>query len=339
MKNKKPFIIAEMSGNHNQSLDKALQIVDAAAQTGVHALKLQTYTADTLTIKGAYTITDKKSLWYGRDLYDLYQEAHTPWEWHKPIFERAKEKGLVCFSTPFDETAVDFLETLGNPIYKIASFEVNHIPLLKYIAQTGKPVIVSTGASTLAEIEEAVNTLRENGCTDLTLLKCTSTYPATPENTNLLTIPHLRQLFDCNVGLSDHTLGIGVSIASVALGATVIEKHFCLNRAEGGVDSAFSMEPQEMKTLVEEMERAYLALGKVSYGVVEAEKNSRIFKRSIYASKDIQAGGIFTKDNIKVIRPGDGLHPRYYNEVLGKPASMDIKKGISLDINFLTNNK
>ena len=330
MKDKMPLIIAEMSGNHNQSLERALAIVDAAAQSGVHAIKLQTYTADTLTIKGAYTITDKKSLWYGRDLYDLYQEAHTPWEWHKALFDRAKERGIICFSTPFDETAVAFLENLDNPIYKIASFEVNHIPLLKYIAQTGKPVIMSTGASTLAEIEEAVDTLRENGCVDLTLLKCTSTYPATPENTNLLTIPHLKQLFDCKVGLSDHTLGIGVAIASVALGATVIEKHFCLSRAEGGVDSAFSMEPHEMKMLVEEVNRANLALGKVSYGILEAEKNSRIFKRSIYASKDIKAGEKFTKDNIKVIRPGNGLHPREYERLMGKKVLCDIPKNSAL---------
>ncbi|MDR2145850.1 MAG: pseudaminic acid synthase [Tannerella sp.] len=330
METNKPFIIAEMSGNHNQSLERGLAIIDAAADAKVDAVKLQTYTADTLTIKGACTITDKKSLWYGRDLYDLYQEAHTPWEWYQALFDRAKEKGIICFSTPFDETAVDFLEKLNNPIYKIASFEVNHIPLLKYIAQTGKPVIMSTGASTLAEIEEAVNTLRENGCTDLTLLKCTSTYPATPENTNLLTIPHLQQLFDCKVGLSDHTLGIGVAIASVALGATVIEKHFCLSRSEGGVDSAFSMEPQEMKALVEETNRAYLALGKISYGILEAEKNSRIFKRSIYASKDIKAGEAFTKDNIKVIRPGDGLHPREYETILGKKASYAINAGSAL---------
>jgi len=324
-----PFIVAEMSGNHNQSLERALEIIDAAAKSGVHAIKLQTYTADTLTMPGVCTIKDTDPLWGGRDLYDLYQEAHTPWEWHEALFDRAKERGTICFSTPFDETAVDFLESLENPIYKIASFELNHIPLLKYIAQTGKPVIMSIGASTLAEIEEAVNTLRENGCKDLTLLKCTSTYPATPENTNLLTIPHLQQLFDCKVGLSDHTLGIGVAIASVALGATVIEKHFCLSRAEGGVDSAFSMEPQEMKTLVEEVNRAYLALGKISYGISDAEKdgNSHLFKRSIYASKDIKAGEIFTKDNIKVIRPANGLHPRYYSAIIGKSAICDIEKG------------
>lgn len=323
----KPFIIAEMSGNHNQSLERALAIVDAAAETGADAVKLQTYTADTMTLPGVYTIDDPKSLWYGRDLYDLYQEAHTPWEWHEAIYNRAKEKEIICFSTPFDETAVDFLEELNNPIYKIASFEVNHIPLLKKVAQTGKPVIMSTGASTLGEIEEAVQTLKGNGCTNLTLLKCTSIYPASPENTNLLTIPHLSQLFDCNVGLSDHTPGIGVSIASVALGAQVIEKHFCLRRAEGGVDSAFSMEPHEMKMLVEEANRAYLALGKVSYGILDAEKGSRSFKRSIYVSRDIKAGEIITKENIKVIRPSLGLHPRYYEKFLGDKIKKNYKKG------------
>ena len=335
MKNNIPFIIAEMSGNHNQSLERALEIVDAAAESGISALKLQTYTAETLTIKGAYTITDKKSLWYGRDLYDLYQEAHTPWEWHTPIFERAKEKGLICFSTPFDETAVDFLESLDNPIYKIASFEVNHIPLLKYVAQTGKPVIMSTGASTLQEIEEAVHTLKDNGCKDLTLLKCTSTYPATPENTNLLTIPDMKKQFQCNVGLSDHTLGIGVAIASVALGATAIEKHFCLSRAEGGVDSAFSMEPKEMKALVEEVNHAFLALGKVSYEVLDAEKNSRVFKRSIYTAKKIKEGEVVTKDNIKVIRPSNGLHPQFYESILGKKVRKDIDKGTPFSLDFI----
>ena len=331
-----PFIVAEMSGNHNQSLERALAIVDAAADCGVTALKLQTYTADTMTMRDVYTINDPKSLWYGQDLYKLYQEAHTPWEWHKALFDKAKERGIICFSTPFDETAVDFLESLNNPIYKIASFEVNHIPLLKYIANTGKPVIMSTGASTLAEIEEAVNTLRENGCTDLTLLKCTSVYPATPENTNLLTIPHLKQLFDCKAGLSDHTLGIGVAIASVALGASVIEKHFCLCRADGGVDSAFSMEPQEMKMLVEEVNRACLALGKVSYGLLEVEKNSRIFKRSIYASKKIEAGEVFTKDNIWVKRPGTGkIRAEEYFKILGKRAVVDIASGLHLTWNMI----
>ena len=330
-----PFIIAEMSGNHNQSLETALKIVEAAADAGVNAIKLQTYTADTLTIKGAYTIEDPCSLWYGRDLYDLYSEAYTPWEWHQPIFEKARDLDLICFSTPFDETAVDFLEKLNNPVYKIASFEVNHIPLLRYIAQTGKPVIMSTGASTLAEIEEAVDTLRNNGCEDLTLLKCTSTYPATPENSNLLTIPHMQQLFDCNVGLSDHTLGIGVAVASIALGATVIEKHFCLSRAEGGVDSAFSLEPQEMKALVEETNRAYLALGKVSYGILEDEKNSRIFKRSLYIAKDIKKGEVFTPDNLRCIRPSMGMHPRNYEDILGRKAACDLNIGTAIRSSYI----
>ncbi|MCC5946013.1 MAG: pseudaminic acid synthase [Bernardetiaceae bacterium] len=328
--NHKPFIIAEMSGNHNQSLERALQIVDAAAEAGAHAIKLQTYTADTMTLKGILKIEDKNSLWYGRELYELYEEAYTPWEWHKPIFERAKEKGMLCFSTPFDETAVDFLEDLGVSFYKIASFENNDLPLLKKVAQTGKPVIISTGAATLSQINEAVESLRNNGCKDLVLLKCTSTYPATPENTNLLTIPHLSQAFDCLVGLSDHTMGIGAAVASVALGARVIEKHFTLRRADGGVDSAFSIEPQELKSLVIESERAFLALGKVQYGVQKAEEKSLIFKRSIYAVADIKAGENLTTQNIRVIRPGYGLQPKYYETLLGKTAHKAIKKGTPL---------
>ena len=324
---KKPFIIAEMSGNHNQSLDRALAIVDAAADAGADALKLQTYTADTMTMKDVYTISDKKSLWYGRDLYELYQEAYTPWEWHKAIFDRANERGIICFSTPFDETSVDFLEKLEVLIYKIASFEVNHLPLLKYVAKTGKPVIMSVGASTLDEIKEAVETLKENGCKDLTLLKCTSTYPASPEDTNLLTMLDMAQRFGCKVGLSDHTMGIGVSVAAVALGAEVIEKHFCLNRTEGGVDSAFSLEPQELKLLVEETKRAFLSLGKVSYEISTAEEGSRIFKRSIYASQDIKIGGKFTKDNIKIIRPSFGLAPKYFESQLNKISDKEYKKG------------
>lgn len=322
-----PFIIAEMSGNHNQSLARALEIVDKVAETGAHAIKIQTYTADTITLKGVFTIEDEKSLWKGKDLYDLYQEAHTPWEWHEAIYCRAKERGLICFSTPFDETAVDFLETLNNPIYKVASFETNHIPLLKKIASTGKPVIMSTGASTLTEITEAVQTLKENGAGEITLLKCTSTYPATPENTNLRTIPHLQQLFNCRVGLSDHTMGVGVAVAAIALGATVIEKHFCLSRDEGGVDSAFSLEPQEFSLLVQEAERAYLALGEIFYGVQEVEKKSRHFKRSIYVSKDITTGEKFSTENLKVIRPADGLAPKYFEDLLGQVAKQDYKAG------------
>jgi pseudaminic acid synthase len=327
---KKPFIIAEMSGNHNQSLERALRIVDAAAMAGAHAVKLQTYTADTMTIPGALTITDKNSLWYGRELHDLYKEAYTPWEWHKPIFEHARKKGMIPFSTPFDETAVDFLEALNVPFHKVASFENTDIPLLRKVASTGKPVIMSTGAASVADIDEAVRTLRAGGCPEIVLLKCTSTYPATPENTNLLTIPHVAQLFNTVVGLSDHTMGIGAAVAAVALGATVIEKHFTLRRADGGVDSAFSMEPEELKSLVIETERAYLALGHIQYGVQEAEKKSLLFKRSIFVVKDVEAGEKFTKENIRVIRPGIGLPSKYFDSILGQTAKTRIKAGTPL---------
>ena len=330
-----PFVIAEMSGNHNQSLERGLQIIEAAAAAGAHAVKLQTYTPDTMTLKGVITIEDKDSLWYGRELYDLYQEAYTPWEWHAPLFNRAKELGLEIFSTPFDETAVDFLESLEVNVYKIASFENTDWPLLKKVAQTGKPVIMSTGAASIADISQAVEILRNNGCNDLVLLKCTSTYPATPENTNLNTIPHLRNLYSCLVGLSDHTLGVGVSIASVALGACVIEKHFTLSRAEGGVDSAFSMEPEEMKSLVIESERAFLGMGKIQYGVQKAETKSLIYKRSIYVSEDIKAGEKFTKENVRVIRPGYGLHSKYYECLIGKTAKVDLKRGKPLSFDDL----
>lgn len=329
----KPLVIAEMSGNHNQSLDRAISIVDAASEAGAHALKLQTYTPDTMTISatgGLFTISDKDSLWSGKNLYELYKEAHTPWEWHKPIFDHARKKGLVVFSTPFDETAVDFLETLDVPAYKIASFENTDWPLLKKVAATGKPVIMSTGLATISDLDGAVNVLRTHGCENLVLLKCTSTYPATPENTHLNTIPHLRQMFDVHVGLSDHTMGIGASVASVALGARVIEKHFTLRRADGGVDSAFSIEPDELKALVVESERAFLALGEVYYGVQKAETKSLRFKRSLYVVKDIKKGEDYTQQNLRVIRPGDGLKPMYYETILGKKASMDLKAGTPL---------
>jgi pseudaminic acid synthase len=327
----KPFVIAEMSGNHNQSIDRAKAIIKAAADCGAHAVKLQTYTADTMTIDhhgGLFDITDKKSLWYGRNLYELYQEAHTPWDWHKPLFEFAHSLGILCFSTPFDESAVDFLESLHAPFYKIASFENTDHPLLKKVAQTGKPVIMSTGIANLIDIIEAVNVLKANGCKDLVLLKCTSTYPSTPENTNLITIPVLQQVFpDCMIGLSDHTMGIGASVASVALGVRVIEKHFTLSRAEGGVDSAFSMEPAEMKALVIESERAFLAMGNVQLNMQAAEKGSRQFKRSIYVVKDIQAGETFTRENVRVIRPGDGLEPKYFEGLLGRKSNVPLKRG------------
>jgi pseudaminic acid synthase len=326
-KDHKPFIIAEMSGNHNQSLDRALQLVDAAARAGAHAVKLQTYTADTLTMKGAYTIDDKDSLWYGKELYELYAQAYTPWEWHQPLFNRAKENGILAFSSPFDETAVDFLETLNVPVYKIASFENTHHPLLKKVASTGKPVIVSTGVSTADDINESVSILRTSGCNEIILLKCTSTYPSTPENTNLMTISDMINKYNIITGISDHTMGIGVSVAAVALGARVIEKHFTLRRSDGGVDSSFSLEPEELKSLVEESERAFLALGKVFYGIQEAEMKSIQFKRSIFVSSDIRKGEIFSESNLKIIRPAMGLAPKYWNQVIGRKALKDLKKG------------
>ena len=329
----KPFVIAEMSGNHNQSLDRALQIVKAAADAGAHAIKLQTYTPDTLTIDqrgGLFDINDKNSLWYGRNLYELYQEAMTPYEWHKPIFDYARDLGILCFSTPFDEHAVDMLDELGAPCHKIASFENNYTALLKKIAKTGKPVIMSTGISTLAGTDESVSLLRANGCKELVLLKCTSTYPATPENTNLRTIPHMREMFKCEVGLSDHTMGIGAAVGAVVLGGRVIEKHFCLSRAEGGVDSAFSLEPEEFKSLVIETERAFLSLGEVQYGIQEAEIKSKRFKRSIYVVKDIKAGEPFSEENIRVIRPGDGLSPSLLENILGRTSAKNISRGTPL---------
>lgn len=329
----KPFIIAEMSGNHNHSLERALQIVDAAADSGVDALKLQTYTADTLTIDksdGEFFISDPNNLWKGESLYSLYQKAYTPWEWHKAIFDRCKEKGIVCFSTPFDFTAVDFLEELDCPIYKIASFENIDIPLIKRVAQTGKPIIVSTGMASISELDDLVRTAKENGCQDLTLLKCTSSYPATPEGTNLLTIPHMKELFKCNVGLSDHTLGIGAAVASVALGVTVIEKHFTLSRADGGVDAAFSMEPAEMAQLVRECNTACEALGEVNYEMQEQEKKSVVFRRSLYIVEDMKAGDVITEQNMRSIRPGLGLSPKYYEELLGRKVRRNIAKGTAL---------
>ena len=332
-KDQKPFVIAEMSGNHNQSLDKALAIIDAAAASGVDALKIQTYTPDTMTLDlshGEFFIEDKKSLWKGRSLYDLYKEAMTPWEWHKPIMERCQKHGIEFFSSPFDATAVDFLETLNVPFYKIASFELNDIPLIKKVAQTGKPMIMSTGMATVSEIYDAVETAKKNGCKDIVLLKCTSSYPADPKDANLLSIQNLRETFGVEVGLSDHTLGSTVPIASVVLGATVIEKHFTIKRADGGVDSAFSMEPHEFKEMIEEVNKARSALGKVHYGLTESEVKSRVFRRSIYVAQDIKKGDVLTKENIRVIRPGLGLEPKFYETILGLKAKEDYAKGTPL---------
>lgn len=333
-----PFIIAEMSGNHNQSLERALEIVDAAARSGAHGLKIQTYTADTMTLDldcGDFVINDPNSLWNGSSLYKLYQQAHTPWEWHAPIFARARELGMIPFSTPFDDSAVDFLETLDVAVYKIASFENTDLALIRRVAATGKPMIISTGMASVAELDETVRAARAAGCRDLVLLKCTSTYPATAANTNVLTIPHMRELFGCEVGLSDHTMGCGVALASVALGASVIEKHFTLRRVDGGVDSTFSMEPQELQTLVQESERAWQALGQVSYGASAAEQPSLKFRRSLYVSRDMRAGETFSTDNVRAIRPGMGLAPKHLDAVLGRPAKTALARGTALAWNLI----
>ncbi|MDC1418111.1 pseudaminic acid synthase [Candidatus Thioglobus sp.] len=326
---KRPFVIAEMSGNHNQSLDRALEIVEAAAKSGAHALKLQTYTADSMTLNindGEFFI-GHESLWKGKNLYDLYKEAFTPWEWHKPIMKRANELGMICFSSPFDENAVDFLEELNVPAYKIASFENNYLQLIHKVASTGKPLIISTGMASIAELDEAVTTARDAGCKDIILLKCTSAYPASAENSNVLTIPHMKNLFGCEVGLSDHTAGIGVAVAAVALGATVIEKHFTLSRADGGVDSAFSLEPDELKSLVIETEIAWKSLGSVVYGVTDSEEKSKMFRRSLYIAEDMKAGEVFTEVNLRIVRPGAGLPPKYYEQFIGKKIKNSAYKG------------
>ncbi len=328
-----PLVIAEMSGNHNQSLERALEIVDAAARAGAHALKIQTYTADTITInirEREFFISDADNLWKGSSLYELYEKAYTPWEWHKPIFDRANQHGMIAFSTPFDDTAVDYLEQLNVPCYKIASFENTHLPLIRRVAATGKPMIISTGMTTFAELDETVEAARSAGCKDLVLLKCTSTYPSTPDDSNILTIPEMRKRYGCEIGLSDHTMGIGVSVAAVALGATVIEKHFTLDRADGGVDSTFSMEPAEMAQLVIETERAWQAMGEVHDGPTEKEKASLVFRRSLYVVEDIKVGETLTERNVRAIRPGYGLAPKFYEQVLGKKAKKDIARGTPL---------
>lgn len=335
----RPFIIAEMSGNHNKSLERALEIVEAAAKTGAQGLKIQTYTPDTMTIdldEREFHISDPNSLWKGSSLYKLYGEAYTPWEWHKPIFDRAEDLGMIAFSTPFDSTSVDFLESLNVPCYKIASFENTDIQLVKRVAATGKPMIISTGMASVAELDETVAAVREAGCKDLILLKCTSTYPATPENTNISTIPHMREMFNCEVGLSDHTMGVGVSVASVAMGATVIEKHFTLSRADGGVDSAFSMEPAEMSQLVIDSERAWQAVGEVSYGGTVAEQKSKVYRRSLYIVKDIKAGDVLTEENLRAIRPGLGLPTKYFNALLGKKVKQDVVRGTAMSWDLLS---
>ena len=333
-----PFIIAEMSGNHGQSLEKAYALIDAAADAGAHAIKLQTYKPDTITLdchEDEFFIEDTKSLWKGNSLYNLYKEAMTPWEWHEPLFDYAKTKGLLAFSTPFDLTAVDFLETLNPPCYKVASFENTDHAILAAVAKTGKPIIMSTGMASQAEIAESVDVLRDNGCQDLILLKCTSNYPADPVDANLKTIPHLQALFDCQVGLSDHTLGIGVAVAATAMGATVIEKHFVLDRNGGEVDAEFSLEPHELKLLVDESARAAVAIGKVNYGATEREKASLVHRRSLYIAQDLKAGDVLDKDNLRSVRPGLGLAPKYLPLLLGKRIKCDALKGTPMSWELL----
>jgi N-acetylneuraminate synthase len=328
-----PLVIAEMSGNHNHSLERAFEIVDAAAASGAHALKLQTLNPDTITLDvkdGDFFISDEQSLWKGHSLHELYRSAYTPWEWHEPIMDRAKKLGMLCFSTPFDESAVDFLESLNVPAYKIASAENTDLPLIRKVASKGKPIIVSTGMATLAELDEMVRTIRSAHCDQLVLLKCNSAYPSPPDECNVLTIPNLRKLFGCEVGLSDHTMGIGVAVAAVSHGASVIEKHFTVCRADGGVDAAFSLEPEEVKQLVLETKRAWQALGKVYYGPTETEKATLKFRRSVYIAEDMRKGERFDKNNLRVVRPGRGLPPKYFDMLLGRKVNRDVKKGTAI---------
>jgi pseudaminic acid synthase len=330
----RPYLIAEMSGNHNGSLERALKIVDAAAASGADAIKLQTYTADTMTLdlrSEGFVIDDPNSLWNGRQLYELYQEAHTPWEWHAPIMARAREHGIDCFSSPFDFTAVDFLEKLDVPAYKIASFENTDLPLIEKVAATGKPMIISNGMASVAEIGEAVSTAKRAGATSIVLLKCTSSYPATPANSNLATIPNLAETFGCVVGLSDHTMGVGVTVAAVALGAAVIEKHFTLRRADGGVDSAFSMEPEEFLAMREAVDQAWQAVGTITYGGTSAEDGSREHRRSLYIAKDLQPGDVLDRENLRAVRPGHGLPPKFLNDLLGRPVARRLAAGTPAD--------
>jgi N-acetylneuraminate synthase len=331
--NQRPYLIAEMSGNHNGSLERALQIVEGAARAGADAVKIQTYTADTMTIDSrepGFVIEDERSLWQGRTLYDLYEEAHMPWEWHEPIFDLASKRGIAAFSSPFDESAVEFLERLKVPAYKIASFENVDLPLIRRVAETGKPVIISTGMASVAEIGEAVETARGAGCHQLLLMKCTSNYPADPEDSNMRTIPHLRELFGCEVGISDHTPGVGVALAGVALGASAIEKHVTIDRDDGGVDAEFSLNLDELKVLREESERAWRSLGAVAYGPSKDERRSLQFRRSLYVVEGVRRGEPLTRENVRAIRPGLGMQPKLYGLILGRRAARDIKRGTPL---------
>jgi pseudaminic acid synthase len=330
------YIIAEMSANHNQDFGRAVKIIEAAKEAGADAVKLQTYTPDTITIDydNEY-FRIKGTIWEGKTLYELYGDAYTPWEWQPKLKQVADKLGLHLFSSPFDHTAVDFLEGMKVPAYKVASFELVDLPLLSKIAATGKPIIMSTGMATISEIDEAVQTVRNAGVKQIALLKCTSAYPALPEEANLNTIPHLAQAFGVVAGLSDHTLGSAVAVASVALGACIVEKHFTLSREDAGPDSSFSMEPKEFKRMVKYIRTVEKALGKVSYKITEKQKDSRVFRRSLFAVKDIRKGEKFTEENIRSIRPGNGLHTRYFKAVLGKKARKNLKKGTPLKWDFI----
>lgn len=326
-----PYIICELSGNHNGSLDRALEMMGAAAATGADAIKIQTYTADTLTIDhDGPDFQIEGGLWHGRTLYDLYQEAHTPFEWHEPLFRRARELGITLFSSPFDESAADLLEELDAPAYKIASFEAVDLPLIAHVARKGKPMIISTGMSNLAEINDAVRTARDNGCDQLILLHCVSSYPAPDEQSNIRTVPHLGEAFGCVSGLSDHTFGSAVAVASIALGGAVVEKHFTLRRADGGPDAAFSLEPEEFSALVTDCKRAWRALGRVSYDLQGCERGSAVFRRSLYVVRDIKQGELLTRENVRSIRPGFGMPPRHLPDMLGKRAVEDLPRGTPL---------
>ncbi len=326
------FLIAEISGNHQQDINRAKKIILAAKEAGANAVKLQTYTADTITLDcdNEYFQIKNNTIWDGRTFYDLYQEAFTPWEWHKELIEYAREIGIICFSTPFDLSAVDFLEKFDLPYYKIASFEINDIQLIEYIASKGKPIIMSTGVATLEEIEEAIAACRRNNNNDITLLKCTSAYPTPYDQVNLRTITDMAERFNVKVGVSDHTLGSAVAVAAVALGATVVEKHLTLDRAEGGVDASFSMEPHEFKQMVQDIRIVEQALGKATYKLTQKQLDSCKFKRSLFVTNDMKAGEPFTTENIRSVRPSDGLNTRYYNEIIGKVAKSDIAKGTPL---------
>jgi pseudaminic acid synthase len=328
-----PFVIAEMSGNHGGSLEKALAIVDAAAEAGAHAVKLQTFDADSMTLRaGASEVTVEATheLWGGRSLWELYDEAHTPLEWHEPLFLRAAERGIVCFSSVFDERGIDYLESLGAPAYKIASFECTDLPLVRRAASTGKPLIVSTGMASLEEIQRTVDAARGGGCRDLVLLKCTSNYPAEASDAHLRTISAMREVFGCEVGLSDHTAGVGVAVAGVALGASVVEKHLVRSREDGGVDAGFSLDAAEFRLLVTECRRAWEAVGRVRFGPTDVERASLRYRRSIYVCSDVCAGETFTVENLRRVRPGEGLEPRFLELVLGRAAAVDLRAGSPL---------